>query len=271
MSDPQITVAEYVAGFTRDADLLEREAVEATDAVRLDNAACCYAVRACRRLVKACELMPELLPMRQVPGGWCNNLNVANDDDALTYWRLYAVPQMRANRPDDFLTRRTTLAPDCRLVKTDDLGRVLGKNGKPVKLFKDGTAAEPALVSDDWDAGQRLESVRQYAREWAEVCHIAAKLLAGNNLQRGKARHSKDFTSVHWFGVDHAFTKAQAAAVEKLWAAWTNGTPTLAGENLTEQRRLIDVFRSKGKNHPAWGTMIVESSKGIYRLAGPEK
>ncbi|GMU37709.1 MAG: hypothetical protein EDS66_12215 [Planctomycetota bacterium] len=99
---------------------------------------------------------------------------------------------------------------------------------------------------------------------------------AGNNGGEAGAkgagnprRHSPDFRSVHWDGVDYAFTANQAAIVKQLWEAYENGTPDVGGDTLlvnaeSDTRRMADVF----KKHSAWGTMIVEgSTKGTYRLA----
>jgi hypothetical protein len=85
-------------------------------------------------------------------------------------------------------------------------------------------------------------------------------------------RHSDDFRSVVWSGTPYTFTKTQAACVKVLWTTWKADTPELDGLTVVTQAdvaqsRLIDVFRSKGKAHLAWGTMIVGgTSKGAYRL-----
>jgi hypothetical protein len=82
------------------------------------------------------------------------------------------------------------------------------------------------------------------------------------------ARHSLDFRSVRWHGKDYTFTPTQAAIVTELWAAWEQGTPDIGDPTLLRKAdcagdRLRDVF----KNHPAWGTMIVEGqTKGTRRL-----
>lgn len=99
---------------------------------------------------------------------------------------------------------------------------------------------------------------------------------AGNNGGEAGAkgagkrlRHSSDFRSVQWHGVDYTFTATQAAIVKQLWEAYENGTPDVGGDTLlvnaeSDTRRMADVF----KKHPAWGSMIVEgSTKGTYRLA----
>jgi hypothetical protein len=87
-------------------------------------------------------------------------------------------------------------------------------------------------------------------------------------------RHSEDFATVYWWGAEYHFTGNQAAAVAKLWEAWANGTPVIRQETATaatESRRLVDVFKCKGRGmHDAWGTMIIPGPlKGTYRLQGP--
>ena len=90
-----------------------------------------------------------------------------------------------------------------------------------------------------------------------------------------RARHSPDFRSVHWYGVDYTFTEGQARVVALLWQAWENGTPELGSYHLLQtanlnNERLPDVFKSKGMYHPAWGKMIVVgSTKASYRLQAP--
>lgn len=97
-------------------------------------------------------------------------------------------------------------------------------------------------------------------------------LPSGAKGDDSKVLHSDDFRSVVWLGTPYTFTKNQAACVKVLWEAWTAGTPELEGLTVVTradvaQTRLIDVFRSKGKAHSAWGTMIVQgTSKGAYRL-----
>jgi hypothetical protein len=97
-----------------------------------------------------------------------------------------------------------------------------------------------------------------------------------------KCSHSTDFTSVNWFGTQYSFTKGQQAeAVRVLWTAWENGGHSLSQETISgiiksddNRFQLRKVFRqkggdAKGQQHPAWGTMIKEASKGVYMLAKP--
>jgi hypothetical protein len=85
-----------------------------------------------------------------------------------------------------------------------------------------------------------------------------------------EARHSPDFRSIHWFGVDYQFSGNQAACIRVLWKAWENKTPDVGQDRILEaaecvSKRLADVF----KRHPAWKTLIVSKSRGTYRLQPP--
>jgi hypothetical protein len=90
---------------------------------------------------------------------------------------------------------------------------------------------------------------------------------------KDSCRHSCDFRCVVWHDTSFTFTKAQAACVKSLWAAWQAGTPDLDGLTVitqadVDQCRLIDVFKSKGEMHPAWGVMVIAgATKGSYRLS----
>ena len=91
------------------------------------------------------------------------------------------------------------------------------------------------------------------------------------------AVHSDDFTDVWWYGEHHKFTKAQAACIEVLWRNWERGTPEIRGDHILEavdassDQTLPKVFRIRGKQHAAWGKMIVAAKtlKGAYLLQPP--
>jgi hypothetical protein len=91
------------------------------------------------------------------------------------------------------------------------------------------------------------------------------------------ARHSLDYRSVHWYGIDYSFTEAQASLVKVLWEAWENETPDVGTQTLFQEAklntdRLQDAFKSRGQFHPAWQVMIVSGkTKGTYRLKSPQR
>ncbi len=68
-------------------------------------------------------------------------------------------------------------------------------------------------------------------------------------------------------GIEYKFSKKQAAIIEALDNA---GGPIHKDELLaaadTDQTELIQVFRSKGKTHPAWGALILHDNQGNYFL-----
>jgi hypothetical protein len=87
------------------------------------------------------------------------------------------------------------------------------------------------------------------------------------------ARHSCDFSHVHWYGANYYFTAAQAAVVAILWREWKKGTPDVRHETLLEEtgattKRFADLF----KGSPAWGEFLIAGgAKGTARLAEPKK
>jgi hypothetical protein len=87
--------------------------------------------------------------------------------------------------------------------------------------------------------------------------------------------HADDFSSVKWFGTTYHFTPLQRKIVALLWADWERGGCGVGSSHLLDQvdsnaGLLRELFRLRGKEHPAWGTMIVTTDqKGVYRLADP--
>ena len=86
-------------------------------------------------------------------------------------------------------------------------------------------------------------------------------------------RHSEDYRSVTWYGEQYQFTTKQAMIVQRLWEAMLDESPDMSGASLIEAaesdcNQLRDLFRTGGKTHEAWGTMIVAGAKkGTYRLS----
>ena len=88
--------------------------------------------------------------------------------------------------------------------------------------------------------------------------------------QRTSARHSKDFTTVDWFGTKYYFNVSQSLAVKELWEAWEAGVPGV-GQDLLLEKAGCESVRNLFKGHPAWNTMIVSrpKMKGVYELIPP--
>lgn len=81
-------------------------------------------------------------------------------------------------------------------------------------------------------------------------------------------RHSADFRSVHWDGVEYSFSPTQATVIRILWEGYEDDVPDIGMARLLEDSgsrsdRLRDVFR----DNPAWGVLIVVgNTRGTYRL-----
>ncbi len=120
---------------------------------------------------------------------------------------------------------------------------------------------------DELDRSPFKDQLLQTA--WAEYPDDARDL--GLPGPAGRAQHSLDYRSMHWFGTDYTFTVIQAVIVKILWEAWEAGAPEVGTDTLLEAAdsktsRLIDLFRGCS----AWGTMIVDgSTKGSKQLSGP--
>jgi hypothetical protein len=94
-------------------------------------------------------------------------------------------------------------------------------------------------------------------------------LPAIENVLGADSEHSPDFRSVNWHGTHYSFTATQAECVKVLWGAaekrtFDVGDATVLEASDSQSGRLPLVFR----DHPAWGTMIVEgATRGTHRLA----
>lgn len=108
-------------------------------------------------------------------------------------------------------------------------------------------------------------------------CYVLVQPNGGRSVS-----HSPCFTSVNWFGKRYTFSKGnQAQAIRVLWEEWKRDGHGLSQEMIgskvesaSEQFRLAKVLRKRKKGggyeqHPAWGTMIQQDGKGVYRLVPP--
>lgn len=237
-------------------------------------------------------------------GSGCNQDGTLPDDTALEIWIHQICPVMH-NRQTTAKGNAGTF--DFPKVKTDDDGRIVGRDGEPLQIVEhtdpetgertgmhlQGTAAQ---VTDDYDETDALEHLRCQVADWIDVCDLTADLIreeAANAERRIKSEdsayeltaaetssgkcdvaHSDDFRSVLWFGEQYTFTTIQAACVKILWRHWQQRTPVIGEAELLRESgsagdRLRDVF-DKGK-HRAWKTMITSPNKGAFCLAKPDK
>jgi hypothetical protein len=148
-----------------------------------------------------------------------------------------------------------------------------GRESKTRRIVPAGDTLRARIRPAEWEwkvfeltpEGERIES---------ELSLVpAGGHPATESVARQAEQHSPDFRSVHWRGTDYTFATVQAECVKVMWEAWEAGTPAMAQATIltradSDSERLSDVF-SKGK-HPAWGTMIVKSGKGMFGLAKPK-
>ena len=91
-----------------------------------------------------------------------------------------------------------------------------------------------------------------------------AEVVGASIQQQG---FSSGYRAAYINGQEYTFSKTQAEAIEVMDKA---GKPMHQSEILAEtsssQERLIYVFRTKGKAHPAWDVVIVGDGSGNYRL-----
>ncbi len=144
-------------------------------------------------------------------------------------------------------------------------------------------AAKKPFTLDDLKTALRAFAVDNCPGETATG--VTIRFVSGNKFAApisavappetsGRPTASADFRSVNWFGNDYTFTALQAKVVSLLWDGWVDGVPdmgeaTILTEAESESKKLLDVFRSGDKRHPAWGTMIQSKTKGTYRLQEP--
>jgi len=89
--------------------------------------------------------------------------------------------------------------------------------------------------------------------------------------------HALGFGSVRWGGQTFGpFTTMQAAVIRVLWEHFEQGTPDIAQAEILEAidpERSSEIeptkLRSLFQDSDAWGVLIVQSRKGLYRLTDP--
>lgn len=192
-----------------------------------------------------------------------------------------------ADQPDvyivsDFLGERRFVVPPSEINWShhDDVSPAILKFEalKGVRLKDGGNPYMLWRIFNEWE--RRHDPEITFAEYCARLHPKEIDLVRGPAADDSLSarRHSIDFRSVVWDGTPYAFTANQAEIVGYLWAAADNGTPEIgdawlqAEAELGDKVRIKDVFRSDGKQHPAWDTMIVSgSTKGTRRLAEPKK
>lgn len=111
----------------------------------------------------------------------------------------------------------------------------------------------------------RLEEALVIESDYVEV---NTRMLAGKlGGQVSRDGFSPGYRHLTLDGQNYRFTKKQAEVIEYMHQAGgpRNQHEILAGVNST-QDRLTQVFRGRGKRHPAWGTVIKNDNNGNYWL-----
>ena len=118
-------------------------------------------------------------------GSGCNPDGTLRDDTAFAVWIQQICPVMRSRHTTG---KADAGAFDIPKVKTDDQGRILGRDGKPLQPVEktDPETGEPAgsylqgpeaRVTDDYDEADTLEHLRCQAADWVDACDVAADLI----------------------------------------------------------------------------------------------
>lgn len=169
-----------------------------------------------------------------------------SDSSLFWYWVQCACTVLRGTKPTSFCGAAGSF--DFPAVKTDNEKRVLGRDGKPVKIVDENgrvlksktemmqvlerggtiSTTEAACVTDDYDEAQGLSHGRAQCRDWADACRAAAKLLRervdaepspGARKGRGNPGAPKKHGDVEAF-VRHIRSDGQNAGCKKLLKLW---------------------------------------------------
>ena len=105
----------------------------------------------------------------------------------------------------------------------------------------------------------------QYCDDRWELHHLNREHLTNSNADCMVP--NEDFSAASWRGREFTFTEAQAIVIRTLYDASNHATKWVSQRRIFERIsdegitvdtvRLRDVFKSNGKMHPAWGTLIV--------------
>ena len=118
-------------------------------------------------------------------GSGCAPDGSLRDDTALAVWIQQVYPVMHSRLATPKADAGKFNIPK---VKTDDDGRILGRDGKPLSVVEqtDRSTGKPtgwnlqgpeARVTDDYDEADALEHLRCQAADWVDACEVAAELL----------------------------------------------------------------------------------------------
>jgi hypothetical protein len=123
-----------------------------------------------------------------------------------------------------------------------------------------------------------VEPVRKHAEEWRKLLNtlLGSAPTAEEPQKFPWIDVSDSGRSVNWSGraEPFLFSPSQAKVILLLYSGLCSGHPDCDGARVRDEAEIAsqemrDVFRTSGKMHDAWDTMIVSRKRGTYRLAPP--
>ncbi len=106
------------------------------------------------------------------------------DHNVIAFWKLSVLPALRARSPSSFAADAGAF--DFPKAKLDAKGRVLGRDGKPLRkttkrdrkgrIVSGSLSGEIALITDDYDDTDTLEHLRAQALDWQNACEVLAEM-----------------------------------------------------------------------------------------------
>ena len=157
------------------------------------------AVKAARAVIRATELGCDevwetssfIVPLLRRAA---NPESELSDEVAFRLWTTFICPELRnSNRTAEAAAGNF----DFPKVKTDEKGRAVGKDGKPLQRVAktDPTGkvigwkldGDLTYVTDDYDDADMLEHLRCRSADWADACNVAADIIRAQDLGQNEA------------------------------------------------------------------------------------
>ena len=134
-----------------------------------------------------------------------------------------------------------------------------------------GSLYEAALQSQNVESLKKIEDILP-----DEMRKIVQKIFVLNEKKTTKEKESRfnprgDYTIFKYKGQSFEFTRKQAQAIKFMYEKQAKGKYSISKDEILEaanssSKDLRDLFKSGGKKHPAWGTLIQRTEYSYYRL-----
>ncbi|MEJ7591113.1 MAG: hypothetical protein WKF77_06155 [Planctomycetaceae bacterium] len=224
-----------------------------------------HAENALAAIVQLLELLPApetLPPDHRAPGGW---IFIQKKDPLFERFNeLICDMNMAANRLgfesvviEHFATSGPKKGGRGCFVRVEPWKR-------QIRALRRAIQRELSTVSDDQDAAEKVDVE-------LTTTQINQRKSEQNKSEQTERKHTDCFASVSWDGSIYTFTTAQRAVVEKLWQAMESNTLRFQIRRCSQRQavtaRTFEMFRSNGKHHPAWSTMIVRVGRNARQLS----